>query len=380
MSLEFESTTGSLLKDNSRKVWLLVLSLLLVLSAWLAWFLLFTIPIHKTSLSARLQTTTSPISLVAHRSGYVDTHQIEVGRKVQRQDELLRFVDELEQVEQTTIGLQISQLDEQLEWLAEEIERFQGEAVGSERLLKLKQDQTKIELTNVRQRTDIQQEIVTNLRSNNVVPRIEVLREQLLLAEMESIIDNLDATGQQYDKERELIRQQNAGQMARLNGQLALQAGDKAHLQQELKMQNRVLEEFSITAPLTGEIAEAIPLIAGAWIAEGTSLGTLLPIGDWQFVAYFEPADAYGHIQEGQSADIQIDGFPWQQYGKLPARVVQVDHEDRARQVRVELSLEDASGASIPLQHGMPATIQVLVERATPWQILLRAVGPFVQL
>jgi hypothetical protein len=41
----------------------------------------------------------------------------------------------------------------------------------------------------------------------------------------------------------------------------------------------------------------------------------------------------------------------------------------------VEIAIDRATTTRIPQQHGMPATVEVLVEHATPWQMLMVAVG-----
>jgi len=52
-----------------------------------------------------------------------------------------------------------------------------------------------------------------------------------------------------------------------------------------------------------------------------------------------------------------------------------VAHEARDGQIRVELSMLSDPLSVIPLQHGLPGTIEVEVEQVAPVTLVLRAVG-----
>lgn len=75
-----------------------------------------------------------------------------------------------------------------------------------------------------------------------------------------------------------------------------------------------------------------------------------------------------------QAAELRLDGFPFTQYGSLRTTVTSVAAELRDGRVRVELALADAH-VNVPLQHGMPGSVQVEVERTLPAILALRAAG-----
>lgn len=58
----------------------------------------------------------------------------------------------------------------------------------------------------------------------------------------------------------------------------------------------------------------------------------------------------------------------------LEATVVAVASETRDGLVRVELSV-DALPPGIPLEHGLPGTVDIGVGQATPSRLVLRALG-----
>jgi hypothetical protein len=72
---------------------------------------------------------------------------------------------------------------------------------------------------------------------------------------------------------------------------------------------------------------------------------------------------------------MRLDGFPWAQYGMVAATVTRVGSEVHDGRVRVELWVHRDPGSQIPLQHGLPGTLEVEVERVSPARLMLRALG-----
>ncbi|HBL26462.1 MAG TPA: hypothetical protein DD490_06475, partial [Acidobacteria bacterium] len=49
--------------------------------------------------------------------------------------------------------------------------------------------------------------------------------------------------------------------------------------------------------------------------------------------------------------------------------------EPRDGRIRVELTLRPRPGSRLPLQHGLPGTVEVEVEKVSPAVLVLRTVG-----
>jgi membrane fusion protein (multidrug efflux system) len=113
----------------------------------------------------------------------------------------------------------------------------------------------------------------------------------------------------------------------------------------------------------------------GAVVRQGDTLGTILPPSTLKIVAHFPPSAALGRLHPQQPARLRLTGFPWTQYGSLTATVASVAHETHDGQIRVELSLTPDATSTIPLQHGLPGSVEVEVERLAPAMLVLRAVG-----
>ena len=94
-----------------------------------------------------------------------------------------------------------------------------------------------------------------------------------------------------------------------------------------------------------------------------------------RLVAEFASTAAVGRVRAGQLARARLDGFPWAQFGMVPARVTSVGSEAREGRVRVELALASPRNPRITLEHGLPGLVEVEVERVSPAVLLLRAAG-----
>jgi membrane fusion protein (multidrug efflux system) len=137
----------------------------------------------------------------------------------------------------------------------------------------------------------------------------------------------------------------------------------------------QTIELHVVRTPVAGRIGDAAPLHAGAYVAEGTWLFSVVPPGDLKIVGDFAPGSAIGRVRPGQRATMRLDGFPWAQYGSIGATVARVATEIRDGTVRVEFTPALAGNLAGIMQHGVPGTIEVAVERATPASLALRAAG-----
>jgi multidrug resistance efflux pump len=134
------------------------------------------------------------------------------------------------------------------------------------------------------------------------------------------------------------------------------------------------VERRVIRAPVSGELADVAVIRPGAVVKEGDRLAAIVPSGGLRLVADYPPASAFGRIRAGQSGQLRLQGFPWTQYGSLPVRVERVAGEVRNGMVRVEMSV-DSSASRIPLQHGLPGSVEVEVDRVSPAVLTLRLAG-----
>jgi membrane fusion protein (multidrug efflux system) len=114
----------------------------------------------------------------------------------------------------------------------------------------------------------------------------------------------------------------------------------------------------------------------GSFVSAGDALSSVIPEGELHIVADFLPHEALGRIRPGQHARMRLFGFPWTQYGTVAATVEHVAQELRKGRVRIELSMGEQQGRSpIPVQHGLPGSVEIEIEEASPASLVWRAVG-----
>jgi membrane fusion protein (multidrug efflux system) len=158
-------------------------------------------------------------------------------------------------------------------------------------------------------------------------------------------------------------------EVARVEGEMAASSDAIERLQYEI-------DQRAIRAPVAGRLGEVGEVRIGAFVAEGTKLAAVVPRDqEVMLVADFEPAAAAGRIRAGQRAWLNLHGFPSIQYGSVPATVERVGSEIRDGRIRVELAVKPDRDSTIPYEHGLPGTVEVEVERASPAVLVLRAAG-----
>jgi len=111
---------------------------------------------------------------------------------------------------------------------------------------------------------------------------------------------------------------------------------------------------------------------------EAESVASIVPSGRLRAVAMFPAQAAFGRIREGQAAVLRLDGYPWTEFGAVKATVGHVAQEVRDGRVRVELDLQPGSNFSGRLEHGMPGSVEVAVERISPLALVLRTAGQWL--
>lgn len=124
---------------------------------------------------------------------------------------------------------------------------------------------------------------------------------------------------------------------------------------------------------MDGSLGEVANIRPGSVVHQGDLLAAVVPAGKLRVVARFLPADALGRIRPGASARLRLHGFPWPRFGSVPAVVSSVASEVRDGRIRVEFSVtSEQPSVRVPLQHGLPDTVEVEVARTTPAALIVR--------
>jgi multidrug resistance efflux pump len=159
---------------------------------------------------------------------------------------------------------------------------------------------------------------------------------------------------------------------------IAQAEADAEKLKAQVEILDHEIERRTVLAPVSGALADVLPLSAGATVTPPQRLATIVPDGSVRAVAFFAPDESLGRLRAGQAVTIRLDNFPWTQYGTLAGVVDQVGREPRDAKVRVEIRIAGRN-AAIPLEHGLTAVCEVAVERISPFKLLLRSVGHWLE-
>src|SRR5208282_2383049 len=160
-----------------------------------------------------------------------------------------------------------------------------------------------------------------------------------------------------------------------LTSELNKLRGDRATAGVTIERLQDEVDRRWIRAPIDGKLGEVAPLRIGAVVHEGEKLAAVIPAGKLRVVANFDPPAALGRIRPGQHARLRLEGFPWAQYGSVTATITNVASEIRDGGIRVEMALEPNAGSRIPLQHGLPGSVEGEIETSSRANLGLRTAG-----
>jgi multidrug resistance efflux pump len=376
-SVPFSKSLRSLHADHPRRsaTWLILSMCIVIL--WCGWLAFAHISVYESSESARLEASEAIESVDAPSAGKVVAVHMATGQLVRAGDLLV-------------------QLDASPERLQLEEERIHGEAlraqIGPLRRQLATEEHTLLEMGNAAQAALVEgmarskAESATASFLQGEAARLASLHENGLTTESNFLRGKADAQRQGEAAEAARLalarlerdsRVQETSQRSRIEGmklQLAQLEGSIETSQALIHRLQDDIRQREIRAPGEGTIGEAVELRVGAVVQQGDKLATIVSDGNLKAVGTFAAASALGQIRAGQPGLVRLSGFPWIEYGSIPAIVRQVGAESRNGKIRVELDLRH-SQVQIPLQHGLPAEVEVQVDRVSPATLLLRAVA-----
>ena len=199
----------------------------------------------------------------------------------------------------------------------------------------------------------------------------ELDRQRAVVATMESAARRIPQEQLTRERERDV-------RIARLHGEIASLETQRNTLNVGMDRANYEIERREVRAPVDGRIGETTILRTGAVVQPGERLASIFSSGRLIVAAEFPANAAFGRIQPGQPARMRLDGFPWAEFGAVPAKVSQVAAEIRDSNVRVEFEIQPDSSFRGKLEHGMPGSIDVAVEHVTPLSLILRTAGQWL--
>jgi multidrug resistance efflux pump len=377
MPSPFSRTLRSLEADGHRRWAAGLIPALLLLSVWGVWFLVARVSVYEVSDRAWLAVDREAHPIAAPVPGRIASLRMALGQQVAA-GEVLAVLEgeeqrsrlEEERARATGFERQAAALHQQIASGHQELadRGHASQAAVEETRSKLREAEAAARLA--------EQEAARQARllASGLIPPAEAERAKSEAEQRHAAAESLRQTLGRLAYEEKSTRSEQRGDIDELERELALLTSQTSEARAAVRRLERDLELRTIRAPVAGRIGQIAPVRVGSVLAAGEPLAMVVPKGEIKAIAELLPASA-GRIEPGQRARVVLHSFPAAQYGELPATVSRLGSEPRDGRIRVELSLRPDRRSRLPLQHGLPGTVEVEVERVSPAVLVLRTVG-----
>ena len=377
----FSLTFSRLLADRGRPGGWILLAALALLAAWCWWAARSPVTLYEISSAARVELDAATYPVQSPVLGRVVETRLGVGRTV-RQGDVLVEIDtmadllQLRQEEARAQGLApvLARLRAQL--AAEEAARVQEQETA--RLSAAEADDRLRETEAVAQAAEAQLARTRTLVAEKLAARRDMEKAEAEAKRLRAAAGALENAARRVPQEQTTRDRERDVRLQRLRSEIAALEADQNTARAGIRRLGYEIERRRVRAPVDGRIGECAILRPGAVLQEGEKLASIVPEGRLLVAAQFPAQAAFGRIRPGETATLRLDGFPWAEFGSVAAKVARVAGEVRDGTVRVELAIADASGFRGKLEHGMPGTVEVAVERLTPLALALRTAGQWL--
>lgn len=358
---------------------------LALLGAWGAWLGLARLPVLARTSQARVELADRARPLQVLVGGRVLEAWLEVGRPVEAGEPLLvldstdvdqRLEQAIQRKEAVDARLEIRRQELELARSASDGAQAVGDRSVGEARARLEEAESMALLAEQeRDRTE-------TLLTLGAVSEGDGRQARSLAQQRRAAAEGLARALERARLQAGLDQDDRQLRVQQIVGELKDLEGEQAVLQAELARLTWERDQMVLVAEEPGTLAEVEPIPPGSLVAAGARVATLLPRGapspELVVVAFFPPGEALGRLAPAQPGRLRLTGFPWGQYGSIPLQVERVSSEIRDGLLRVELGVPQDLRTAVPLQHGLPGSVEVEVERARPLDLLLRAAGRMV--
>ena len=372
----FSRTMQALDADGMSPTLLAVILIAGLGGVWTSWLAFARVPVYQLSEAARLEVERiHPVA--APVVGRVVATSLVLGRDVQQGDVLLEVDADREWLATQEERVRLAAVSGEIEHLQREIVAEQGAIEDTARASSAALAEASQRLAAAEAAAQLAQDKlrrINQLEKSGLVPatdgenaRADEQGRKAELAAARSGIERLRAEQLAAERGRR-------GRIASLLRERAGLEGLRDTTASSVALRQSEAERRRIRAPVSGRLGAVASVQVGAIVREGEHLASIVPQGRVRAVAEFA-APALGKIRPEQRARLRLEGFSWTQYGHVEATVTSVASETRDQRVRVELAVNAATDASMPLEHGMPGVVEVEVERVAPLSLLVRSLG-----
>jgi multidrug resistance efflux pump len=378
MPIPFSRSTRSLDADPHRRSTLGLLIIMAVLGAWTAWLFLARVAVYEVTADARLEVDSAVHPVASPVSGRVVATHLVMGKAVNLGEVLVEIDSQAEQ-------LQLSEEQARLAALSVQRVAVRNRGTAEKQAQMETQQGVPVVLDEARARYEEaeagaqaaadEMRRLEQLRARRLVPEMHWVRAKAEAERRRAAAEALRLSITRLNQDQRVRVKDRQAQIEAIESEIAALEGAIKTTQATIKRLEHAIEKRRIRAAAAGPLGEVANLRIGSVVRKGDKLGAIVPAGTLRIVAEFLPSEALGRIELGQRARLRLVGFPWTEYGSVAATVAKVASEPRSGQVRVELAVHPDPASPIPLQHGLPGTVEVEVDRLSPAALILRIGG-----
>ncbi len=382
MSVAFSKTLASLAAAQNRRNLFFPFLIFSIFVAWCLWFFFVPIALYSVSNEARLKVKTNIQPVHALTAGRIASVNMHLGDTVVAGEVLITLNSE-------PLRLELAASNAKRVAIVQEHKALQGELVALVAGQAFNSDEAdatiavaKARVTEAKAHQRFTAERLARfeqLISQGGVSELDVIEARAEAKKAQAVVNAVSKERLRIGKFQAARQSDRAAGRQHLLSEIARLARTQVELDAEITALKYNIEQHLIRAPFAGKIGEAANVYVGMPVAEGERLGAFVPAGQLHVDAYFSPSSAFGRITAGQVGRLMFDGFPWTQYGKAHVQVERIAEEVRDGRVQVSLSIQLAADSAIPLQHGMPATVEIETEQLVPAILVLRAAGKLLR-
>lgn len=375
MPIAFSRSMRSFDASDFRGPILSIVVVAIVLGGWFLWAVRARVSLYEVTDTARLEVEYAAYPIEAQVAGRVIKNYLVLGQRVEAGQLLVELDDASQRLQLAEQQTQPLALESQLVALRSQV------SAGEQALNQARQtalaalDQARAQFREAEEAArfaHIEEERLAPLRASGVISELEFLRIKSEAQKRDAAADSMRLAVARLEQEHRTIGRDREAQLERLKGEITRAESQLFTDKATIRKTEHEIDRRRIEAPISGQIGEVAAQHPGTFVEAGAKLGAIIPSGGLKVIAYY-PQSALGRIQPGQSALIRLEGFPWGQYGSLAATVTTVGGEVKDGRVRVELQILRDQVSAIPLQHGLPGTVEIEVKKISPLMLALQA-------
>ena len=378
MATAFSRTLRSLEADRFRRTALALLGVAALLGLWTYWATQARIRLYEVTENARLEIDNAVYSLQAPIGGRITAVSLVIGQTVSAGDVLVELESDPQTFEVREQQARLKTVDPNVRTLRAQMTAENAARAQEQQSSKAAIDEAQHRLRELKPQLDYaQKEVVryTELLRGGLSSEHHLDQAKATLERFQLTEKTLGAAAFKLEQEQRTRDSERSVRIEKLNEDIHRLEGDRSTMSATLSRLGNEVERRKIRSPIAGRVGDAATLQVGSVVASGDKLAAIVPEGQLRVVAVFPPPAAFGRIRTGQPARMRLRAFPWVEFGAVRAQVDHVADEVRDGGVRVELTVLNSPGMRAPLKHGMPGSIEVEVDQASPVALLMRTAG-----